>query len=59
MGGSGHGARPIKREWIDSVRELCAAFGVSYFFKQWGGASATAGGCELDGQEAKAWPMGA
>lgn len=58
-GESGHHARPIQREWIDSLRAECAAAGVAFFFKQWGGASATAGGCSLDGAEAKQWPCAA
>ena len=27
------------------------------FFKQWGGQTATAGGCELGGVEVKQWPQ--
>jgi protein gp37 len=55
-GESGHGARPIQRAWIDSLRRECEWDGVAFFFKQWGGSSATAGGCELDGAEFKGWP---
>ena len=58
-GESGHGARPIRREWVDSLRRECEAAGVAFFFKQWGGASATAGGCSLDGTEVKQWPCAA
>ena len=58
-GESGVGARPIRREWIDGLRRECDAAGVAFFFKQWGGASATAGGCELDGAEFKGWPCAA
>ena len=58
-GESGHGARPIQREWVDSLRRECEAAGVAFFFKQWGGASATAGGCSLDGTEVKQWPCAA
>lgn len=58
-GESGAKARPIQREWVDSLRAECAAAGVAFFFKQWGGASATAGGCSLDGAEAKEWPCAA
>lgn len=58
-GESGHGARPIRREWVDSLRRECEAAGVAFFFKQWGGASATAGGCSLDGAEVKQWPCAA
>lgn len=58
-GESGAKARPIQREWIDSLRAECATAGVAFFFKQWGGPSATAGGCSLDGAEAKEWPCAA
>jgi protein gp37 len=58
-GESGHNARPIRREWIDGLRAECAAAGVAFFFKQWGGPSATAGGCDLDGAEFKGWPCAA
>ncbi|MFK5282927.1 DUF5131 family protein, partial [Lacticaseibacillus paracasei] len=54
-GESGHGARPIQREWIEGLRRECAVAGVAFFFKQWGGPSATAGGCSLDGAEVKQW----
>ena len=35
-GESGHGARPMKPEWAESVRRQCEAAGVAFFFKQWG-----------------------
>ena len=43
-GESGHGARPLALAWVRDLRHQCDAAGVPYFFKQWGGASATAGG---------------
>jgi len=55
-GESGPKARPIRREWVDLLREQCDRCGVAFFFKQWGGINATAGGCQLDGAEVKAWP---
>lgn len=58
-GESGHGARPLRREWIDSLQRECETEGVAFFFKQWGGPSSTAGGCELDGAELKTWPCAA
>lgn len=37
MGGeSGPGARPMNPSWVRSVRDRCQAFGVPFFFKQWG-----------------------
>jgi protein gp37 len=35
-GESGVGHRPIKAEWVRSIREQCRAAGVAFFFKQWG-----------------------
>lgn len=36
-GESGHGARPMKQSWVDTVRRQCEAQGSAFFFKQWGG----------------------
>lgn len=36
-GESGPKARPMKLEWVDSIREQCEDAGVAFFFKQWGG----------------------
>lgn len=36
-GESGPKARPMKPEWVDTIREQCEAAGVAFFFKQWGG----------------------
>lgn len=49
-GESGPGARPMKREWVVSIREQCAAAGVPFFFKQWGGVQKAKHGRELDGR---------
>lgn len=35
-GESGPGARPMHPDWARSLRDQCAAAGVSFFFKQWG-----------------------
>ena len=58
-GESGHGARPIQPGWVTSLRLQCERVGVPFFFKQWGGATAAAGGCELEGAEVKRWPRSA
>jgi len=58
-GESGRGARPIQPDWVLGLRQQCNEQGVPFFFKQWGGKSATAGGCELAGAEVKAWPVAA
>jgi len=35
-GESGHGARPIKKEWVIDIKKQCDKKGVFFFFKQWG-----------------------
>jgi protein gp37 len=35
-GESGHGARPIRPEWVRNVQRQCEAQGALFFFKQWG-----------------------
>lgn len=56
-GESGHGARPMSPDWVNSVREQCETQGVLFFFKQWGAfgpdgerRSKKANGRELDGR---------
>ena len=48
-GESGAGARPIAREWVESIRAQCAVNDVAFFFKQWGGVRKHETGRELDG----------
>ncbi len=55
-GESGHGARPMKAEWVRSLRDQCHDAGVPYFFKQWGGVRKGAAGRELDGRTYDAMP---
>ena len=47
-GESGPRARPMKQAWVEEIRDRCAAAGVPFFFKQWGGRTPKAGGRELD-----------
>lgn len=35
-GESGSGARPVRAEWVRSIRDQCIAAKVPFFFKQWG-----------------------
>ena len=55
-GESGPGARPVRREWIVSLRNQCQAMQVPFYFKQWGGFPKSKLGCQLDGKEYKACP---
>lgn len=49
-GESGPGARPMKREWVESIHRQCRAAKVPFFFKQWGGTRKDLTGRELDGR---------
>ena len=49
-GESGPGARPVKKEWIIEIRNLCDKSNVPFFFKQWGGVFKKKNGRILDGQ---------
>lgn len=48
-GESGPGARPMKKEWVVSVRDRCREYNVPFFFKQWGGVRKKRNGRLLDG----------
>jgi protein gp37 len=50
-GESGPGYHPVCIDWIRSVRDQCIAYGVPFFFKQWGGLRPKSGGKTLDGRE--------
>lgn len=49
-GESGHSPRPMNPDWVRRLRDQCAAAGVPFFFKQWGGRNKKAAGRELDGR---------
>jgi protein gp37 len=55
-GESGPRSRPMKEEWVTSVREQCEASGVAFFFKQWGGARKKLTGRTLNGKTYSAFP---
>ncbi len=55
-GESGRGARPLKREWVISIRDQCHAAGVPFFFKQWGGVRKKLAGRDLDGRTYDEFP---
>lgn len=55
-GESGPKARPMKPEWVRSVRDQCIEQAVPFFFKQWGGFRPKSGGRELDGEEWNQFP---
>jgi protein gp37 len=49
-GESGHGARPMDRKWVVTIRKQCRENRVPFFFKQWGGARKSLTGRLLDGR---------
>lgn len=49
-GESGNGARPMAANWVTEIRDQCTKTGTPFFFKQWGGSFAKAGGRQLDGR---------
>ncbi|HKO00760.1 MAG TPA: phage Gp37/Gp68 family protein [Thermoanaerobaculia bacterium] len=55
-GESGRGARPMRAEWVMSLRDQCAAAGVRFFFKQWGGVRKKEAGRLLDGETYDEFP---
>ena len=55
-GESGPGARPMKREWVISIRNQCRAARVPFFFKQWGGVRKARNGRALEGRTYDEYP---
>ncbi len=55
-GESGIHHRPMNLDHARDIRDQCQVAGVPFFFKQIGGRTPKAGGCELDGREWKEFP---
>ncbi|HYA22652.1 MAG TPA: phage Gp37/Gp68 family protein [Terriglobales bacterium] len=55
-GESGPGARPMRKEWVISIRDQCREQKVPFFFKQWGGVRKGKNGRALDGQTYDEYP---
>jgi protein gp37 len=49
-GESGQGARPMKKQWVESIQHICRESGVAFFFKQWGGVQKSKTGRLLNGK---------
>lgn len=49
-GESGPGARPMRVEWVEAIRQRCEGADVPFFFKQWGGVRKHRTGRVLNGQ---------
>ncbi len=56
-GESGPGARPMKKEWVISIRNQCREQRVPFFFKQWGGVRKAKSGRSLDGRTYDEYPQ--
>ena len=56
-GESGPGARPMREEWVLSVREQCRDANIPFFFKQWGGVRKKAKGRTLQGRTHDEYPI--
>jgi protein gp37 len=56
-GESGPKSRPCHVDWVRAIRDRCAAAGVAFFFKQWGGKRKKKTGRILDGQTYDEYPV--
>jgi protein gp37 len=56
-GESGPHARPMKKEWVRSLRDRCRRDAVPFFFKQWGGVQKHRAGRRLDGRTWDQYPV--
>jgi protein gp37 len=55
-GESGAAHRPVSPEWARGLRDRCKAASVAFFWKQWGGITAKAGGRVLDNRTWDEYP---
>lgn len=55
-GESGPHARPMKKEWVRTLRDRCRRDAVPFFFKQWGGPRKHETGRILDGRVYNEFP---
>ncbi len=56
-GESGFGARPMRLEWVVSIKHQCERAGIPFFFKQWGGARKSTTGRRLNGRTYNEMPL--
>jgi protein gp37 len=49
-GESGHGARPMEKQWVVGLKNQCWKARVPFFFKQWGGVRKSKNGRKLEGR---------
>jgi protein gp37 len=56
-GESGPEARPMARQWVETIRAACQDQRVAFFFKQWGGTRKGRNGRLLDGRIWDEYPI--
>jgi protein gp37 len=56
-GESGAGFRPVDPQWALELRDRCAADGIAFFWKQWGGFTPKGGGRLLEGRTWDEYPV--
>lgn len=56
-GESGPKARPLEKEWVVKIKDLCETQKVPFFFKQWGGFHKKRNGRILEGKTWDEMPM--
>jgi protein gp37 len=56
-GESGPFARPVEKEWITDIRDICNDAMIPFFFKQWGGTKKKKAGRTLDGRTWDEYPV--
>ncbi|MFQ5786796.1 MAG: DUF5131 family protein, partial [Thermodesulfobacteriota bacterium] len=56
-GESGPKARPMKKEWAESILLQCRKASVPFFFKQWGGVRNDLTGRKLNGRTYNEIPL--
>jgi protein gp37 len=56
-GESGPGARPMQREWVTSIRDVCVKTQTPFFFKQWGGVRKKENGRVLENRTWSEMPV--
>lgn len=56
-GESGPRSRPMEAAWVREIQRRCAAGGVPFFFKQWGGRNKKKAGRVLDGRTWEELPL--
>ena len=49
-GESGKNSRPVKKNWVEEIKEKCIETETAFFFKQWGGFNKKKNGRLLDGK---------